>query len=118
MIRLVSPPPNLSLHIDAAHEGEPLQFRAIWDLVGDESPLGHSEQVLDDQELHLGTTEEPAKFRATEKEDCWRAAMLEEMGVIMKNMTLDLVDPPIGYRPIGLKWVYKVKRDDKGNVIQ
>jgi hypothetical protein len=28
------------------------------------------------------------------------------------------VDPPIGCRPIGLKWVYKVKRDEHGAVVR
>jgi hypothetical protein len=76
------------------------------------------ERVLDDQELHLGTAEEPAPFAAAEHEDCWRAAMLEEMAAIHENYTWELVDPPIGCRPIGLKWVYKVKRDEKGKVMR
>ena len=39
-------------------------------------------------------------------------AMLEEMKAIKENKTWELIDPPPGYRPIGLKWVYKVKRDE------
>jgi hypothetical protein len=44
--------------------------------------------------------------------------MLKEMAAIQENHTWELVDPPIGCRPIGLKWVYKVKRDEKGNVVR
>jgi hypothetical protein len=44
--------------------------------------------------------------------------MLKEMAAIQENRTWELVDPPIGCRPIGLKWVYKVKRDEKGNVVR
>jgi hypothetical protein len=117
-VRFVTPPPNASTHVDAEHEGEPLRFRAIRDLVGDEETPGHAERVLDDQELHLGTAEEPATFAAAEHENCWRAAMLKEMAAIQENHTWELVDPPIGCRPIGLKWVYKVKRDEKGNVVR
>ena len=32
--------------------------------------------------------------------------------MIEENETWQLVDPPLGCRPISLKWVYKVKRDE------
>jgi hypothetical protein len=44
--------------------------------------------------------------------------MLEEMRSIEANKTWDLVDPPAGCRPIGLKWVYKVKKDEHGAVVK
>ncbi|XP_066324497.1 uncharacterized mitochondrial protein AtMg00810-like [Miscanthus floridulus] len=44
--------------------------------------------------------------------------MLEEMKAIEKNETWELVDPPPGCRPIGLKWVYKVKRDERGTIVK
>ena len=44
--------------------------------------------------------------------------MLEEMKAIEDNGTWELVDPPMGYRPIGLKWVYKVKRDECGAIVK
>ena len=46
----------------------------------------------------------------------WRAAMLEEMDSIEHNKTWSLVDLPAGHRAIGLKWVYKLKRDGKGDI--
>ena len=27
-------------------------------------------------------------------------------------------DPPLGYRPISLKWVYNVKRDERGAIVK
>jgi hypothetical protein len=81
------------------------------DLVSDEGPPGQVARVLDDLELHLGSAEEPPSFVATKQEECWRAAMLEEMTVIEENEAWELVDPPIDCRPIGLKWVFKVKRN-------
>ena len=44
--------------------------------------------------------------------------MLEEMKAIEENETWELVDPPPGCRPIGLKWVYKVKWDEHGAIIK
>ena len=39
---------------------------------------------------------------------------MEEMKAIEDNDTWELVDPPVACRPIGLKWVYKVKQDERG----
>ena len=44
--------------------------------------------------------------------------MLEEMKAIEDNGTWELVDPPVSYRLIGLKCVYKVKWDECGAIIK
>ena len=44
--------------------------------------------------------------------------MLEEMKAIEENETCQLIDPPPGCRPISLKWVYKVKRDELGAIVK
>jgi len=44
--------------------------------------------------------------------------MLEEMAAVEENRTWELVDPPAGCQPIGLKWVYKVKRNERGEVVR
>lgn len=44
--------------------------------------------------------------------------MIEEMESIEGNSTWRLVPLPAGHRPIGLKWVYKVKTDSAGNVVK
>ena len=44
--------------------------------------------------------------------------MMEEMSVIEENRTWELVNLPVGCRSIGLKWVYKVKRDERGAVVR
>ena len=45
-------------------------------------------------------------------------AMLEEMKAIEENKSWELVDPPPGCPSIGLKWVYKVKRDERGAIVK
>jgi hypothetical protein len=57
-------------------------------------------------------------FAAAECGPCWKAAMTEEMDSITDNATWELADLPPVFRAIGLKWVYKVKRDEHENIIQ
>jgi hypothetical protein len=68
-------------------------------------------------ELHFTSTEELATSTATECDPCWKAAMTEEMNSITDNATWELVDLLPGFRAISVKWVYKVKRDEHGNII-
>jgi hypothetical protein len=44
--------------------------------------------------------------------------MAEEINSIEENHTWELVDLPVGFQPIGLKWVYKLKKDAKGVVVK
>jgi len=44
--------------------------------------------------------------------------MEEEMASIEENGTWALVDLPPGHKFIGLKWVYKVKWDEKGAIVK
>jgi hypothetical protein len=62
--------------------------------------------------------EEPASFAEAEKHACWRQAMMEEMDSMESNKTWRLVPLPHGHRPIGLKWVYKVKKDAAADVVR
>jgi hypothetical protein len=44
--------------------------------------------------------------------------MQDELTSIEENQTWSLTDLPRGKRPIGVKWVYKLKRDAAGNVLK
>ena len=44
--------------------------------------------------------------------------MLEEKKEIEENEIWELVDPPLGCHPIGLKWVYKVKQDERSAIVR
>lgn len=52
---------------------------------------------------------EPQKFKNAIKEDKWVKAIDEEMNVINKTNTWELVDPHKGKEVIDLKWIYKSK---------
>ena len=44
--------------------------------------------------------------------------MDDEMKSIKKNETWKLVPPPKDCKPIGLKWVFKIKRDQKNKILK
>ena len=46
----------------------------------------------------------------------WTNAMKEELKSLAQNKVLDLVNLPEGFKLVGCKWVFKTKRDSKGNV--
>jgi len=46
----------------------------------------------------------------------WIDAMKDEMKSIQDNDIWNLVELPKGMKPIGCKWIFKTKRDSKGNV--
>eukprot|EP00253_Pinus_taeda_P035717 PITA_35717 len=55
---------------------------------------------------------------AVDSEDgkLWKEAMVDEMTSLHKNEVWDLVELPVGRRPIGSKWVFKKKTNAKGKV--
>lgn len=44
--------------------------------------------------------------------------MQQEMDSIEKNQTWKLTSLPTGHKAIGLKWVYKLKKDSKGGIVK
>jgi transposase InsO family protein len=46
----------------------------------------------------------------------WIEAMKEELDSMAKNQVWDLVTLPKGVKPVGCKWVFKTKKDSKGNI--
>lgn len=91
---------------------EPVKFRLLSDIY-DEAP-----EVELENELLLAGIDEPSNFSQAVTEGTWKKAMEQEIEAIEKNRTWKLVELPSGHKPIGLKWVYKLKRDANGNVIK
>ena len=52
---------------------------------------------------------EPLVFEEAKRKPEWENAMATEHESLMKNQTWDLTPLPPGKKPIGCKWVYKVK---------
>jgi len=61
---------------------------------------------------------EPVNEEEALSDPKWICAMKEELESIEKNGTWELVDLPLGKKSIGVRWVYKVKANPKGEVIK
>lgn len=112
----VSPPPGVDENLDAEQDDCPLRYRSMGDLLGNARTPGFATRDPEEGELHLLAAEEPASFTEAEQRQEWRRAMLDEIASIEENNTWRLVDLPSGHRAIGLKWVFKLKKDAEGRV--
>ncbi|MCO5606801.1 hypothetical protein L7F22_060992 [Adiantum nelumboides] len=59
---------------------------------------------------------EPTYFEEAAENDKWQEAMNEEMDALYGNEMWELVPLPKGKKPIGCRWVYKVKHNSYGSV--
>ena len=57
----------------------------------------------------------PESYVASQETN-WKMDMEEEMCALVENKTWDLVDSAKGIKPIGWKWVFKVKYNAYGSV--
>jgi len=69
-----------------------------------------------DCELNLSTYFEPNSFKEATCHDEWKEAMEKEYGSLVNKNRWKLVDPPLGTKPIGCKWVYKNKCKADGSL--
>jgi hypothetical protein len=92
--------------IDAYHDGEPLRYRTMENLLGDQPVPGLAPHDLEAQ-LHLVCNDsEPQSFAEAERHAAWHVAMQSEMDAVEKNCTWELADLPCGQSAITLKWVF------------
>ena len=75
---------------------------------------------LGEYEFDIGIVEDdPINFtqvKQSSNSQKWIDAMNEEMKSMRDNGVWDLVKLPEGLKPIGCKWIFKTKRDSKGDV--
>jgi hypothetical protein len=109
-----TPPSN---NLDANHDDAPLWFRRLVDLIGSPPALGQAAKNIP-SDMFFVVAEEPTSFKEAKQEIAWRNAMTEEISSIEENNTWDLVNLQAGHRPIGLKWVYKLKKNASGEIVK
>ncbi|PNY07765.1 putative copia-type polyprotein [Trifolium pratense] len=59
---------------------------------------------------------DPIAFDEAIKSSRWRKAMDAEIEAIEKNNTWELVELPKGEKAVGVKWIYKTKVNEKGEI--
>nr|KYP42486.1 hypothetical protein KK1_036121 [Cajanus cajan] len=82
------------------------------DYMSDEGPL--EEQV--EANLPLFTPTYPLYFEEVVKCEKWRTVMDSKMKAIKRNDTWKLTELPISAKKIRVKWVYKTKLKENGEV--
>ena len=81
-----------------------------------ESGDGLSGEEEDMTNLAMFVAVDPISFEDAVKSEKWRHAMDLELEAIEKNGTWELTDLPDGGKKIGVKWVYKTKLNENGEV--
>ena len=59
---------------------------------------------------------EPTRYAEAQDSQAWRRAMQEELDMIEKNGTWQLVDRPRNRKVIGVKWIFKTKLNPDGTI--
>jgi hypothetical protein len=95
-------------------DGAPLRYRTMTDLL-DTTDEVHGFEYSG---ICLVAAEEPKTIEEALSESCWKKAMEEEMRAIADNRTWVVTDLPPKQKAIGLKWVFKVKKDPDGNIVK
>ncbi|CAN1146609.1 Retrovirus-related Pol polyprotein from transposon TNT 1-94 [Linum perenne] len=66
--------------------------------------------------LQVSSVPEPKTYSQAASSDCWKQAMSEELQALENNRTWIITDLPPGKRPIGCKWVYRIKHHPDGSI--
>ena len=106
--------------IETAEEEElnegPIWYRNISDILRDAPRVEREEEI--EEEVLLIEEEEPSCYREAAGQAAWEQAMKMEIEAIKKNETWSLTELPVGHKVIGLKWVFKLKKNSYGEIIK
>ena len=93
-------PPSLDQQQDSSPESTPRRVRSLVDIY---------------ETCNLAVLEHES-YEVASRHEVWVKAMEEEIKMIEKNKTWELVDCPKDKDVIGVKWVYKTKLNPDGSI--
>ncbi|KAG8492662.1 hypothetical protein CXB51_010306 [Gossypium anomalum] len=82
----------------------------------DDEPVRGTRTLVDVYERAHVAQEEPCCFEEAEAHQGWKQAMDDEIAMIDKNKTWELVPRPTNRKVIGVKWVYRAKQNTDGSL--
>jgi len=94
--------------------GGPLRFKTLNDIYDTTDEV----QNFEYSGVCFLAADEPLCVEEALEDFCWLEAMRSELQSIQANNTWYYSELPKGHKAIGLKWVFKVKRDQKGNIVK
>ena len=72
-------------------------------------------EVLENSDIYYNVAVlKPVGFEKAIEDEKWWITMQDELNMIEKNNTWELVDRPLRKKPIGVKWVYRTKLNPDG----
>ncbi|GJZ91281.1 ribonuclease H-like domain, reverse transcriptase, RNA-dependent DNA polymerase, partial [Tanacetum coccineum] len=74
--------------------------------------------LYENTEELLLAEDKPKNYKEASSDQKWIEAMKAELDSINRNNTWELTTLPKGHKAIGLKWVFKTKKDANGNIIK
>ena len=109
----ITPQQSTSSSSASSSEG-PRGMRSLRDIYDETEELSQSFNNL--TLFCLFGDSEPLNFEEASQNDKWKIALDEEIKAIKKNDTWELSTLPNGKKAVGVKWVFKIKRNEKGKV--
>nr|GFC32083.1 ribonuclease H-like domain, reverse transcriptase, RNA-dependent DNA polymerase [Tanacetum cinerariifolium] len=74
--------------------------------------------IYENTEDLLLVEDEPKNYKKASNDQKWIEAMKDELDFINRNNTWRLTSLPPGHKAIGLKWIFKTKKDADGKIIK
>ncbi|KAK5844262.1 hypothetical protein PVK06_000398 [Gossypium arboreum] len=82
----------------------------------DDEPIRGTRTLADVYERAHVAQEEPCSFEEVEADEGWKQAMANEIAMIEKNQTWELVPRLVKRKVIEVKWVYRAKQNADGSL--
>jgi transposase InsO family protein len=105
--RTMRPPTRLRDFITYYTTQHPIQQQLRYDKISDK--FWNCLTVIEDKT-------EPVNFEEAIKSDVWKKATNEELMALERNHTWELVELPNGKKPVGCRWIYKIKFNSDGSI--
>ena len=108
-----SPRSPALVHDDSSPQSSPeipQKMRSLQDIYAE------TNEITDSTLYCLFSDSEPINFEEATQDKKWRLAMNEEMKAIQKNGTWELTTLLKEKQVVGMKWIYKIKKNERGEV--